>query len=227
MNTFFQPPVNGPDNSAVLARARARAGVRPLGDYPADLPNRVMITQDLSDKGPVTSPTVQAPLPTDDNSFLRQIRDLLSRMPTALSDEFRTRFIIQPRETWSFIAPGGPVSVGVGAAVAVVDQKIGENFAGFLTAVGVQASAAALANIMWQIRINGSIHPLFSNRVFNASNLATPIPFAMELTQSSRVQLVALNGGGAPVDVSGVLVGWTELLQSYKRYGSTPQSGIG
>lgn len=225
-----------PDNSAVVLRQRARMnglgkfrGGLPgaLGDYPADLPNRILMTKGETQGGPLSFPAIEAPLPDTEKSYLRQITELLERMPQALSDEFRTRFVITPREAISFIAPGGTTTIAPGAAVAIVAQLVAEQFAGFVTHVGVNVvPAGAFATVIWQIRINGAIHPLFFDRIFAATTLSTPIPFPFELTQNRTVQLVAINTGAVAVDVAGVLVGWTEYLTTGKRYGSSPSTGI-
>ena len=226
------PQHTHPDNGPVLRRMQHRQqrhGAQPsvLGDYPAELGNRILVTDDGSVKGPVTSPTIPAPGPTDAVSLLTSIRDLLQRMPAALSDEFRTRFIMEPREAVAFIAPSVNTSVAAGQALAVCSQQVAENFSGFLTHVGIFAAAGQLPQITWQIRINGSVHPNFANRIFTASNISNPFPFALELVQKSTVQLVAINAGPGAVDVAGVMVGWTEFLSTYKRYGASPGSGIG
>jgi len=224
-----------PDNSAVvrrlLARSRNNSGLFGLGDYPADLPNRILLTKGDAEVGPISSPVVpgkDSGAPEDILSILKQIRDLLSRGPEMYADEYRTRFVVQPREAISFIAPGGSTTIAAGAAVAVVSQQIDENFTGYLTGVGVNVDPpGSFPSITWQVRVNGAIHPKFSDRIFNANTLATPLPFTLELTQNRLVQLVAINGAGAPIDVSGIMVGWTEYMSAYKRYGSSPQSGIG
>lgn len=225
------------DNSAVLRRMQQRGqrngqsviGRIPntMGDYPAELPNRVLVTQGIGEKGPISSPAVS---PASNDDLLQQIRDLIMRLPSAISLEWRTRFIKQPRETVSFINPSGPVAVAPGAAVAVATQKVDQMFTGFLTHVGIGAPAGSLANIIWQIRINDAIDPKFGtngNAVFAASNLSTPIPFALELIQNTKVSIVAINTGGAPVDVSAVLVGWVEFLSTNKQYGTSPSGPVG
>jgi hypothetical protein len=225
-------PHTPPDNGPVLRRMHGRQlrhGSLPsvLGDYAAELPNRILVTGGNEERGPITSPTIPAPGPTDAISLLTDIRDLLQRLPTALSDEFRTRFIMEPRESVAFNAPGGNTSVPAGTAVAICSQQVAENFSGFLTRVGVSAAPGQLPQITWQIRINGSVHPNFANRVFTSSNISNPFPFALELVQKSTVQLVAINVGPGAVDVAGVLIGWTEFLSTFKRYGASPGSGIG
>jgi hypothetical protein len=224
----FELPDRRADNFAVQQRAlsRARANGR-MGDYPAALPNQILVTKGAGEVGPVTSPTVAAPIPTDTTSLLQEIIALLRRLPFAMSTEWRTRFPKQPRESVSFVAPGGPTNVPAGTAVAVVTVQVNERFSGFLTHVGVMAAAAALAQIQWQIRINGAVHPFFRSDVFALTNVATPYPFLLELCQNSKVQLVAINTGAVGVDVSGVLLGWTEYLSSLKQYGGAPSSGIG
>lgn len=220
----------GLGNDVVARRIQARGGLTgPLGDYAAALPNRVVMTREDGPRGPLTSPTVAPAAATDEISLLMQIRDLLSRMPVSLSDEFRTRFIVQPRESVSFIVPGTNLALPAdGQPYAIAAFQMNQGFTGFLTHVGVNVSpSGGFPGITWQIRVNNNIHPNFANRVFSASTIATPIPFAFELVQSRTVQLVAINAiGGGAVDVAGVLVGWTEFMADYKRYGAAPQSGI-
>jgi hypothetical protein len=228
------------DNSAVLRRMKARASASPagsvgmlpntMGDYPAELPNRVLTTKGIEQLGPVTAPTVAPPANDQLLATIQEMRDLLIRLPQALSMEARTRFIVQPRESVSFIQPSDVISVPAGTAVAICTVQINPMFAGFLTGVGVSAAAGNLPNLTWQIRINGAIHPKFGTNgsaIFAASNLATPLPFAFELIQNTQVSLVVLNSAGAAIDVAGVLVGWSEFLSTFKRYGTSPQSGIG
>ncbi len=216
----------GVDNDAVLRRKFART--RQLGDYVAALPNQVISTRGIAQRGPLTSPTIPAAAPTDSNSLLQQIAALLSNLPVALSDEFRTRFIMQPRESVSFLVPGENTSVAnSGQPVAIVSFKVNQNFTGFLTHVGVNVSpSGGFPSIAWQIRVNNSVHPNFANRVFSVSNMSTPYPFALELVQNRTITLYAINTGSGSLDVSGVLLGWTEFLADYKPYGTSSQSGI-
>jgi hypothetical protein len=208
----------------MLARQQSPSRARRLGDYPEILPHRVMLTQSAEERGPVTGPTIGGEQP-DINI---QIRDLLARMPKMMSDEWRSRFVMTPREAVSFAEPGGPVAVGVGLAVAVVSVTIEEMFTGFLQWVGVNVDpAGSFASITWQIRINGATHPKFDSNIYNANTLATPLPFSLELPQTSIVQLVAINGAGVPITCSGVLCGWVEYMASFKDYGWSPSSGIG
>lgn len=218
-------------NSAVLRRMaqRHRSGGRPLGgmgDYPEILPYRVMLTQ-AGDGKPVDGPVSGSVTASQGGDVLSQIRDILLHLPQMMSEEWRSRFVMTPREAISFIAPGGPISVGVGAAVAVVSQQVDEMFTGFLTHVGVNVIApAGFSSITWQIRINGAIHPKFADRIFSAPTISTPVPFTLELTQNRTLQLVAINTGAVPVDVAGILVGWTEYMATFKNYGSAPSAGI-
>lgn len=216
-------------NSAVLRRMAQRGSRGPvdrrsLGDYPEILPHRVMLTQTGKGADGPVSGSVSA---QQGDGSLSQIRDLLLRLPQMMSEEWRTRFVMTPREAISFIAPGGPTSVPAGMAVAIVSQQIDELFTGFLTHVGVNVIApAAFSSITWQIRINGAIHPKFTDRIFSAPTISTPVPFTLELTQNRTLQLVAINTGGVAVDAAGILVGWTEYMATFKNYGSAPSAGI-
>jgi hypothetical protein len=204
-------------------------GLGRLGDYITDLPYRTLQTRGVAGQtqGPLSYPVALGVGEDSVSAYLRQIRDLLERLPEAFSLEFRTRFIMQPRESISFTAPGGPVTVPAGAAVAVVSEVIDTRFTGFLTHVGVNVVAAGgFPSITWQIRVNGLIHPKFGNRIFAQNCLVPPYPFGFELTQSRTLQLVAINTSAAPIDVAGVLVGWTEFMSAYKPYGSSPATGI-
>lgn len=225
------------DNGAVLRRMQNRArrspsasvGLLPntMGDYPAELPNRILTTKGVEQLGPITAPTV-APANSDD--LLQQIRDLLLRMPQSLSMEARTRFPVQPRESVSFINPSDVINVPAGTAVAICTQQIDQMFSGFLTHVGVAAAPGNLPFITWQIRINGAVHPKFGvngNAIFSAPTLSTPLPFLFELIQNTQVSLVAINNGVGAIDVSGILLGWSEFLSTFKTFGTSPQSGIG
>jgi len=202
-----------------------------LGDYFNDIYYRTYMVRGSAGQGgvmgPLSAPVIPGQQPEDQISLLRNIRDLLTFMPQAMSDEWRTRFIVQPRESISFATGSASVSVPALGAVAVVSETIDERFTGFLTHVGVDVIAGgAFSDIIWQIRVNGAIHPKFANKVFFASTLATPYPFAFELCQARTLQLVAINTLAAPVQVAGVLLGWTEFMSTFKMYGSSPQSGI-
>ena len=141
--------------------------------------------------------------------------------------EWRTRFIMRPRESISFVTPSSSVSVPAGTAVAVVSQTIQERFTGFLTDVGVATiPEASASDIIWQIRIGGHVHPEFANRVFFQNNLTDLFPFYFELTQARTLELVAINTAGVAIDVAGVLAGYTEYMSDYKLYGSSPSTGI-
>lgn len=225
-----------PSNAAFMLRSVARRNASPpalrgLGDYVADIPYRTLATRGSDGQGviggPLSYPTIPAPLPTDAQSLLLQIRDLLERMPQALQLEFRTRFAIPPREAISFAVGSADVSVAAGAAVAVISEVIDERFTGFLSHVGMNVIApGSFSSIVWQIRVNGAIHPKFANRIFSQNTLSTPYPFLFELTQSRTLQLVAINTAAIPITVQGVLLGWTEFMATYKPYGSSPQSGV-
>jgi len=227
-----------PDNSAILRKQRLRAAANPgqagaLGDYPAELPHRVVSTKggagQVGGRGPVNAPIIPAPSGETTTDLLRQIRDLLQRMPQAMSLEWRTKFIMTPREAISFIAPTAFVNVLAGAAnaVAVTTQTVQERFTGFLTHVSVATNPVGAANnVVWQLRINGAVHPEFANRVFAVNNLGTPMPFWLELTQARTVQLVAINNNAVPVTCAAVLVGWTEFMSDYKPFGAAPATGI-
>ena len=221
-------PILG-NNDVVRRRIQARGGVLgPLGDYIETLPNQVIMTTGAKGvQGPTTSPTIPPTAPTDNNSLLQQIVALLQRMPVALSDEFRTRFIVQPREAVAFAVPGENIAVPPMVPTIIASFKLADKFTGFLTHIGVNVDPSGeFPNISFQLRVNNNIHPNFSNQIFAASTLSTPIPFALELVQSRTVSLVAINSGPGTTDVSALLVGWTEFMAAYKTYGSSPQSGI-
>lgn len=235
-----------PDNSAIRRKLAAK-GQRPgspgvpvnlgaFGEYPAALPYRVLSTKGGAGQqggaigegwGPVTAPTVPGEEPDDSLRLLHDISEYLRRLPEAMLAALRTQLVLTPREAVSFIAMSGTVSVGAGAAVAVVSQAIQPRFAGFLTKVGVNVlPTGSFPDITWQIRVNGAIHPEFSNRIYSSGNLNTPDDFALELVQGRTVQLVAINTSPVAVDVQGKLVGWTEFLTDNKSYGGSSMAGI-
>jgi hypothetical protein len=230
----FDPAHSRPDNSALARRAAGNKngqGAGALGEYFNDMYYRTLTVRGSAGQGgvmgPLTAPTIMGPQVEDQLSLLRNIRDLLLFMPQAFSNEWRERFIVQPRESISFVTGSPSVTVPASSAVAVVSELIDERFTGFLTNVGVNVIAGgAFSDVIWQIRINGAIHPKFANKVFFASTLASPYPFAFELCQARTLQLVAINTLAVPVQVAGVLVGWTEFMSTFKNYGSSPQSGI-
>lgn len=228
----------GPDNTMIrrreeLRQQRDKRSTGPLGDYVQDLPFRVMEARGSAGQegigdGPVTAPALLGPevgLSIED--LLKLILDEIRRLPENLSYEWRSKFPMQPRESISFVSPTVSVNVPGLTAVAVVTQLIPERYTGFLTGVGVNVTPpASFPNIIWQIRVNGAIHPEFANRVFMANTLATPMEFLFELCQARTVQLVAINTGAIPILVQGVLVGWSEYMSDFKAYGSTPRTGI-
>jgi hypothetical protein len=222
-----------PDNSSMVRRSvnGKNGGAGALGEYFNDVYYRTYMVRGSAGQGgvmgPLTAPTIQGPQPQDQISLLQNIRDLLLFMPQAMSDEWRTRFIVQPRESISFVTGSASVTVPGGTAVAVVSELIDERFTGFLTHVGMNVIAGgAFSDVIWQIRINGAIHPKFANKVFFSNTLASPYPFAFELCQARTLQLVAINTLAGPIQVAGVLAGWTEFMSTFKTYGSSPQSGI-
>lgn len=228
-------PALRPDNSlarqrqALHTRASQRVltGMGSLGDNPQLLPNRVLATRDDQPYAAIDTPVIPGPQPTDLSSLLQQIRDILLHMPQMLASEFKRDFILTPRGALAFQTPGGPLTVQVNQAVAVCSVSIAESFTGFLTHVGVAVlTPGQFQNVSWQIRINGFSHPNFNNNIFAATDLSTPIPFPVELTQNMTLQLVAINNGTpllpGPIDVSGILVGWSEYMTSNLAYGSSP-----
>lgn len=221
------------DNTELLKRQaivnRGQAG--PLGDYPAELPHRVLYTKggagQVGGRGPLSSPVIEGPKDDTELSYLRQIRDLLYRLPSAMSNEWRTKFIMPPRESISFVTSAYWIDVPAGNAVIVASQTVQQNYTGFIQHVGVGCNpTGGLTDIIWQIRVNGSIHPEFSNRVFAANTMGNPLPFNFEMMQSRTYDLVAINGGAALISCAGILVGWTEVMSDYKSYGSSPATGI-
>lgn len=234
-----------PDNSAIRRKMAAQGGNRvpdglnglgAFGDYPAVLPYRVLSTKGGAGQqggaldqawGPVTAPTIPGEDPDSQLGLLRDIADYLRRLPEAMLLALRTQLVLTPREAVSFIALSGTVSIPAGAAVAVVSQAIQPRFAGFITKVGVSVlPTGSFPDITWQLRVNGAIHPEFSNRIFSASTLGDPDDFVLELVQGRTVQLVAMNTSGVAIDVQGKLVGWTEFLTDNKPYGSSSMAGI-
>lgn len=232
--SYFMSPF--PSNAGTVARINAKQAGQPKGlgamdDYIDPLYWRSFDTQGDAgpggERGPVSAPIIAAPEDESEIGLLRSIRDLLYNLPQAMSLEWRTRFIVRPRESISFLAPSPNVTIAAGAAVAVVRQTIQERFTGFLTDVGIAAFPdSALTDLTWQIRINGNIHPEFADRVFSANNLSTLHPFFFELTQARTLELVAINTGGAPIVTAGVLAGYTEYMSDYKPYGASPAAGI-
>jgi hypothetical protein len=230
------PHYTKPDNTALARRMLPKTGKNgeapgALGEYLSDVYYRTYMVKGSAGQGgvmgPLSAPVIEGQQLEDPTSLLRQIRDLLLYSPQYLSNEWRTRFIMQPRETISFVSPSPTVSIAAGTAAAVVTETIDERFSGFLTHVGVNVVApGSFPDITWQIRINGAIHPKFANRIFAANTVPTPLPFAFELPQSRTVQLVAINTSAGIIAVQGILLGWTEFLSSFKMYGSSSQSGI-
>jgi len=229
-----------PDNTVMrrklAAMQQAPGTARALGDYPATLPYRVLSTkggagQDCSpisgDCGPVTAPVIPGEQPETELSLLRDIKELLRRMPDELLLAMRTQLVLVPREAVSFITMSGTVNVLAGATTVVLAQTIQPRFGGFITKIGVNVMGAGnFPDVTWQLQISGAIHPEFGNRIYSAANLNTPDDFVLELCQSRIVQLVAINTGGVPIDVQAKFVGWTEFLTDNKPYGSSPMSGI-
>jgi hypothetical protein len=225
-----------PDNDAMVAlinKQTERRGGRPgttgpLGEYIQQLPYRTVVTKGPSQvEGPLSVPVMESPeniQTTDDYLYaiLEEIRDLPARMAL----ELRTRFPVQPRESISFVASSGDVTVAAGTAAAIVSQVTQERFTGFLTHVGVNVVPGAWSDITWQIRVNGAVHPEFSGELFTQNNIPDPYPFLFELTQARTVELVAINSAGVDIDVQGVLIGWTEFMSTFKSYGAAPQTGI-
>jgi len=225
------------DNSAIRRKLAAMQQARGLADYPADLPYRVLSTKGGAGQqggaidgqwGPVTAPVVSGAECNDELCLLREIRDLLYRLPDAMLLALRTQLVVTPREAVSFVALSqGTVNILAGAQAVVVTQTIQPRFAGYITHVGINVLApAAFPDITWQIRVNGAVHPEFAGRIYSAANLNTPDPWVLELIQGRVVQLVAINTSGAPIDVQGKLVGWTEYLTDNKSYGGSSATGI-
>lgn len=221
------------DNTELLKRqAIARRGqAGPLGDYPAELPHRVLSTKggagQMGGRGPLSSPVVEGPQVETELGYLSQLCDLIYRLPQAMSNEWRTKFIMPPRESISFLTSAYWVDVAAGAAVVVASQTVQQNYTGFIQYLGIGANPlGGLTNITWQIRVNGFVHPEFSNRVFAANTLGNPLMFNLEMLQSRTYDVVAINGGGALISCAGIMVGWTEQMSDYKMYGSSPATGI-
>jgi len=215
-----------------LARQRQLRGQRGLADYESDLYNRVLPpTGDANAKGggimPIQPAAVASGTLTQEQ-MIQEIVALLQTMPAAMSLNFRQNFAVEPRERLPFIATAAPTTLGAGATATIVSQLVDEKFGGMLTNIGVGVEPpGSFSSIKWYLKVNGSTHPKFSGLIFNANTLATPLLFSFEICSSRTVELVAENVGLGAINVSGLLVGWTEFLSENKGYGYTPSSGIG
>lgn len=214
------------DNS--LFRRRQAARGRPLGDYQDPLYYRAIKTTGGAE-GPLSYPAVPGDVigNTVEDKLDELIR-LLTDLPQRLSLEARTRFSIEPREITPFIATNNVVALPANGSVAVATFVLGERYTGFLTAVGTTVlPPGAAGNVGWDVRISGFIHPNYDKLIFTQNTLSTPIPFEVELTQSTTVSLVANELAGVATSVGGILVGWTEFMSTYKPYGAESASGLG
>ena len=226
---------SGPNNTSMrqhMENQYVRRNQRPgatgaLGDYIQELPNRTVITKGPNVfEGPLSAPVVAVENFQTWQDWLGAILEELRRLPERMSLEWRTSFPMQPRESISFINPSLDITVAAGTAVAIVSQTIEERFTGFLTEVGVNVFGGSFADITWQLRVDGAVHPEFADRIFNQNHVQDPLAFVFELTQARTVELVAINTSLVDIDVQGILIGWTEFMSTFKSYGSSPQSGV-
>jgi len=220
------------DNSLVRRQLQNRRPQHPqsMGDYMDPLNYQTFRTHGGEPPGPLAYPTKPGDIVGEGvEAKLDELIRLLRSLPRSLSLEFRTKFPIQPRESVPFLATQAYVAVPAGATRTVASFALPERYAGFLTHVGTRVvPAGSSADIAWDVLIvRDKVHINYDKLVFEQDTLDTPLPFLFELTQSSTVNLQCTNNGLVPVDVGGLLQGWTEFLHSYKPYGAESASGIG
>lgn len=201
--------------------------VRNLGDLPADpLYQRIeppMPGAGGGSLGPVTTPIVTPQQPADMDSLY----ELLARLPDHLQLVARRNFMIVPREAVPICVPSLPTSVGASAQVNIVSYTVPDQYVGFITGIGFEVYGNAWSDIRWSFMANNAIHPALNEQQFNAANLATPLPFPVEITQARIVRLRANNTNStSPIYCAALLVGWLERMTGEKGYGTAPQSGI-
>lgn len=196
-----------------------------LHDYPAELPNRVMIPR--GNPGPSTLPIQKGPAgnPSAEET-LRLMLTALKALPSAQVLEFRTRFQVIPREAVPVFATAAPVTVAATVTADVVSYTVPEKFGGFLTGIGIMCfPETAMADISWTIQIGNNKAQNFNLAVFNANFMSPPLPFPQEICSGKTVKLTARNNSAGPLQVAGLLVGWVEFLSNFKTYGTIPSSG--
>jgi hypothetical protein len=181
--------------------------------------------------GPLAYPSLPGKVVGDTvEDRLDRIIQLLEELPSALSLEARTKFLLSPRETTPFTATNGllPILAGPGTALAVAAFQMTERYTGALLRVGTRVIPAGSAgNIQWSLRVSGFDHPNLTLVTLEADTLDETFPFMFELTQTSLIELIAVNTVAAPANVAGVLQGWTEFMAIFKPYGADSASGIG
>lgn len=196
-----------------------------MNDYPADLPNRVMRAGGPT--GPLTNPIQR---PSNDNKSAQEALNLLNQqvksLPADLALMWRKTFVVPSREQIPLLVTAAPTQVTANK-VTVVTTTIDQKFGGFLTHVGVSATpGGVMSSLQWSLEFDGQPHAKFTNLVFNANYLSPPLPWQIELISGKKVSLVVTQPGGTvPVDVCGILIGWTEYLSTYKPYGLKAASG--
>jgi hypothetical protein len=196
-----------------------------LHDYPAELPNRVMLPR--GNTGPSTLPIQKGSSGAQKpEALLNGILTALKALPSAQALEFRTRFQVVPREAVPVLATSAPVTIAAAATSDVISYAVPEKFGGFLTGLGIMCSPeTAMVDIAWSLQIGNNVAQNFDQVVFNANFMSPPLPFPQEICSGKTVKLTATNNSAGPLQVAGLLVGWVEFLSNFKTYGTIPSSG--
>lgn len=201
-------------------------GAGGLGDYPANLPYRVILTKGGQAFGQTVAPIEQE----EETCTLLDICKLLKAMPWMMVMEARKQLMLPGRDAQYFIKQSvGAITVPTsGAVTQVVEYSSTEKFGGALLGVGAQViTLGAADSISWTLRVNGQVHPDFAGVVLNTPTTQMPLQFKMELVQGRTIELIAQSSNAAPVLVTGYLLGFTEFLTESKEWGTSPSSGIG
>lgn len=196
-----------------------------MGDLPnSNLQYRVLTAQ-RGALGPLNSPIESA---KKQDASLSDILEMLKAMPFMIWNEYRLQLMMPGREALPFSVVTPNVSVAAAATGQVATFNVNERFAGAIMRIGAQIDPpSAFSDLDWFLRINGAIHPGFQQLQLPSGSIANPIEFKTEITQRSTVDLLVTNNGAMAVVVSAILMGYTELLDNTKSWGTSPKSGIG
>jgi hypothetical protein len=200
-----------------------------LGDVGARLPRRTMTIE--RPQGPLQVP-ITAPEQEQGDllSRLDRIIKLLESAPEETMRQFRKGYMTGGRDQQHFCdtaaatIPGGAPT----ALVTVLTFTVNDNFEGAIQSFGFNTTpVSALQDIKWSLRVdNNLIHPGFDRRIFYSEAIAQNVPFEYELLQRRTIEILATNTSAVDIDVDVRVSGYQAYMSEWKKWGTSPQSGI-
>jgi hypothetical protein len=221
----YAPPVRGMLLGGGNGRRAFRGGT--MGEFIDALMSRQIATPStaLDQLGPLAAPVSPAGLTQE--QLLQAIYEKLRDLPSDLLMAARYNLPLTPRECVPILTGVLNVSALASVATSIHSYTMPDGFTGFLERIGLAAAPeTALANLTWRMKINGNVHPGFSNFVAPVNNLISLWPCYVELSRGKKIEIEAVNAAAIAIPVSVVFQGFQEVITDAKPYGSTSLNGV-